>query len=1053
MRALAAAVWLALLGSAGSAAALVPDKALTQYPHRVFQTVDGLPQNSIMALAQTPDGYLWGGTWEGLVRFDGVRFTVFDKSNTPALPGRSIRDLEVTRDGTLWIAQDAGLTGMREGTFFSAPGPTNLLPRDVRDLLATRDGGLWCGTHGHGLRRLADGHWRSWTTAEGLAHDVVTGFAEDPSGTLWVSTRAGVQRQQGGTWSALVPFEGSHAVVRVLVFDHEGTLWAGTEDGTVYRLREGTFHPAPEASLPGSAVTRLLVDSKGGLWAGSMGNGLLRVAHGERSVLTASNGLMSDVVGDLMEDTEGNLWVGTEGAGLHRLKDAPFTPYGTSEGLANDMVSAIQETRDGSLWFATLGGGVTRWHGGRMTSWSTREGLAHDRVRTLAESRDGGLWFGTQRGINRWQEGKLTTLGSAQGLPDGPVRAVFEDARGTLWVGTRSGLARWDGERFEVLPPSAGLPGQDISMLVGSAAGGVWVGTSGGGLAHVLDGRVLPLAPEGAPMDSELQALHEDGTGTLWIGTDEGLFRWKRGHFARLSVARGLFDDRVFQILPDARGNLWMSGNKGIFRVALEELDAVAEGRRARVTSRVYGPEEGMRSAECNGSGTPAGWRSRDGRLWFPTIRGAVVYDPATDAVHPAPPPVLLEEVRVDGRAVPTSERGQVPPNEGQVEFHYTALALGSPQRLEFRYQLEGVDTGWVPAGQRRVAYYTHLPPGAYRFRVEALDPEAGGTARSAEVALELRPRFHQTHLFRVSVLLAGVLLLAGGVWLRLRQLRRSERELQARVEQRTAELAAVNADLKAHLQELQDTRERLVQSEKLAAIGTLAAGVGHEINNPLAFIISNLRFVLQELRELPAPTGDAARRLEANQALEEALQGADRVRRIVADLKTFSRSGPGNRKQVDVHRVLELSLTLAEGRIRPRARVVKDYGAPPAVLADETRLGQVFLNLLINAAQAIPEGHAHQHEIRLTTGVDSHGRALVAVSDTGAGIPPEVQPRIFEPFFTTKEVGEGTGLGLSICHGFVQELGGDILVRSTPGQGTTFEVLLPPAPGYDSRP
>jgi signal transduction histidine kinase len=210
---------------------------------------------------------------------------------------------------------------------------------------------------------------------------------------------------------------------------------------------------------------------------------------------------------------------------------------------------------------------------------------------------------------------------------------------------------------------------------------------------------------------------------------------------------------------------------------------------------------------------------------------------------------------------------------------------------------------------------------------------------------------------------------------------------------------------------------------------------------------------VLRELRESPAPAGDAERWQEAHQALEEALQGADRVRRIVADLKTFSRSGAGSRKRVDVHRVLDSSLTLAEGLVRQRARVVKDYGAPPAVLADETRLGQVFLNLLVNAAQAIPEGHASQHEIRLRTGVDSRGRALVSVSDTGAGIPPEVRPHIFEPFFTTKEVGEGTGLGLSICHGFVQELGGDILVRSTPGQGTTFEVLLPPAPEYNPLP
>jgi signal transduction histidine kinase/ligand-binding sensor domain-containing protein/CheY-like chemotaxis protein len=1041
------AVLVLVLGSAGSAMALEPDKALSQYPHRVWQTADGLPQNSILALEQTPDGYLWGGTWEGLVRFDGVRFTVFDKSNTPALPGRSIRDLEVTRDGTLWISLAEGLTGMRDGNFFSVHPPEGIGLRDLRDLVAARDGSLWIGTHGHGLRRLSEGQWRSWTTQEGLAHDVVTHITEAPTGVIWVSTRAGVQRWEGEAWGALVPFEGPHTVVHALAFDGEGTLWASTDDGELFRLREGLFRRAPEASLPGSAAPVLYVDRQGSLWVGGMGSGLLRVARGQRSLLEASQGLLSNSITAVLEDTEGNIWVGTEGGGLHRLKDAPFTPYGPPEGLASEMVAAILETRDGSLWFATLGGGITRWREGRMSSWSTRDGLAHDRVRTLAEGRDGSLWLGTQRGISRWHEGTFTSFDHAQGLPDGSVRAVFEDARGTLWVGTRSGLARWNGERFEILTPRDGLPGLSITLLHGSAAGGVWVGTNGGGLAHLLEGRILPVAPEDGPMSSEVQALHEDGTGTLWIGTDEGLFRWKEGHFTRFSVAQGLFDDRIFQILPDARGNLWMSCNKGIFRIAREELDAVAEGRLERVTSHVYGPEDGMRSEECNGSGSPAGWRSRDGRLWFPTIRGAVVYDPAREKTPPPPPPVLVEEVRVDGRAVPPSERGHVPAGEGQVEFHYTALGLHAPHLLRFRYQLEGVDTDWVQAGQRRVAYYTHLPPGPYRFRVEASDVDGGGTARGSEVTLYLRPRLHQTLLFRVSVALAVVLLLVGGVWLRLHQLRRSERELQARVGQRTAELASVNADLQARLQELQDTRERLVHSEKMAAIGTLAAGVGHEINNPLAYIISNLRFVAGEIRSAVAQDAQPERWQEAQQALDEALLGADRVRRIVADLRTFSRSTQERRERVDLHRVLDQSLNLAEGLVRHRARVVKDYGLSPAVLADETRLGQVFLNLIVNAAQALPEGRAPYNEIRLTTGRDARGLAFIAVSDNGVGIPPEVLPRIFEPFFTTKEVGEGTGLGLSICHSIIQELGGDIRVRSEPGRGTTFEVLLPPAP------
>jgi signal transduction histidine kinase len=613
---------------------------------------------------------------------------------------------------------------------------------------------------------------------------------------------------------------------------------------------------------------------------------------------------------------------------------------------------------------------------------------------------------------------------------------------------TPTGLSRWNGARFEPHPPPRGLAGASISLLRESAAGGLWVGTQSGGLAHLHQGQSRVLAPEQGPLKSEPLTLHEDGTGTLWIGTNDGLYRWKEGHFRRFTVADGLFDDRIFQILGDGRGNLWMSCNKGIFRVAQAELEAVAEGQLARATSRAYGVEDGMRSEECNALGSPAGWRDRSGRLWFPTIRGAVAYTPGHEERRTPPPAVLIEELQVDGRAVPPVEREAIPVGEGQVELHYTSPGLRAPNRLRFRYQLEGFDSQWVQAGARRVAYYTHLPPGHYTFRVEAEYTDGGGVAPSAELTFYLRPRFHQTLPFRLACAVALVLLVAFAVWLRLHRLRLQERVLRARVEERTAELATVNADLQSRVQELQTTRERLVHAEKMAAVGTLAAGVGHELNNPLAYVISNLHFVAAEVREAAGHSQERERWEEVTQAIDEALQGTERMRGIIQDLRTFSRMQPQLRQRVELHTVLDRVLTIASGELGRGAQVVKRYGTPPAVLGDEARLAQVFLNLLINAAQAIPAGHADQHQIRLTTRADERGYAVVEVSDTGKGIAPEVLPRIFEPFFTTKEVGVGTGLGLSICHSYIQAMNGELRVRSQPGQGTTFEVVLPPALG-----
>ncbi|MFL5344029.1 MAG: two-component regulator propeller domain-containing protein [Hyalangium sp.] len=1043
-----------LLAGAPRAWALAPDKSLVQFPHRVWQTTDGLPENAIEALAQTPDGYLWSGTWEGLVRFDGVRFTVFDFINTPALQGRTIRCLATDASGTLWIGTDEGLTRMSGGTFSAVSTPPGVTLRHLHALLPAKDGGLWIATNSHGLLRYFEGRFQVWDTDTGLAANRVGAIAEDGKGNLWIGTPAGLQRWDGTALQAGPPLEGTQHAVLSLAVDPGGMLWAGAEDGTVYQLHEGRMVPMPEASLPGAPIEALFVDRQNTLWVGSTGRGMLRLSHGRRFTLDASEGLVSNTVIAFLEDREDSLWIGASEGGLHRFKDAPFTTLGPPEGLPHDVLSALYEARDGSLWFAGLGTGVSRLHDGQVSTWTTHEGLIHDRVRSISQAPDGSLWFASQTGLSRWEDGKITTsLGFAQGLPSGPVRVVHFDSDGTLWAGTQDALVRWNGERFERFTRQQGLPGNSITLLKKRQAGGFWVGTAEGGLAYFVHGRPVTLSNEGHPMFSEIQAVYEQPNGTLWIGTDEGLYRWRNGAFVRLSRAEGLFNDRIFELLPDGHGNLWMSCNKGIFRVALEELEAVAEGRLPRVTSHAYGSEDGMRAEECNGVGTPAGLVSSDGRLWFPTIRGAVVYDPNKPWHHQAlpAPKVLFEELLVDTRRVPLSGESRIPVGEGQVELHYTAPSLRDPQALRFRFRLEGVDTDWVEAGARRVAYYTHLPPGQYRFRVQVEPPLGAAEPSEATLSFFLAPRLYQRWGFRVACGLLAMLAVAGVVWLRVHRVRRRERELQARVDERTAELATVNASLSARLQELQATRERLIHAEKMAAVGTLAAGVGHEINNPLAYIISNLHYATLEVHQ--AAERDAQGRWgEVGQALEDALQGADRVRRIVQDLRTFSRMQPERLQRVELRQVLELALSIADAEIRHRARVVKDFDEFLEVLGDETRLGQVFLNLLVNAAQAIPEGHADRHEIRVTLRQDERGHIRVAVSDTGSGIAPEVLPRIFEPFFTTKPVGVGTGLGLSICHSYVQNMGGEIHVRSELGRGTTFEVELPPAPAQPSK-
>ncbi|NVJ22090.1 response regulator, partial [Myxococcus sp. AM011] len=525
-----------------------------------------------------------------------------------------------------------------------------------------------------------------------------------------------------------------------------------------------------------------------------------------------------------------------------------------------------------------------------------------------------------------------------------------------------------------------------------------------------------------------------------------GLGRWKEGEWTRYSVSQhGLYDDAVFSIVPDGDGHLWMSSNKGVSRVSLRELEEVADGRRSRLAVMGFDQTDGMRTAECNGNTQPSGWRGRDGRLWFTTIQGAIVVDPVRVRASRQPPEVRIEEVRVQGQLVPVAGPVELRPDGSRLDIRFTAFTPGDAVRLPFRYRLVGHDDGWVRAEIRR-AMYTGLRPGRYRFEVQA-EGRDGGWTEPVSLDVLLEPSLWQRTDFWVLFVLGLGMLGVSVYLLRVGQLKARERWLEARVQERTRELARANEELESNVRTLRQTQAQLVQAGRMAAVGQLAAGVGHEINNPLAYIVSNLEHASEESDALAKELGEArnagTRLREVGQALREALHGANRVRRIVRDLKTFSRPDDEKQGPVELGAVLDSAVKIAMGELRPRAKVVRDYGDVTWVEGNEARLAQVFLNLLINAAQALPEGRAEENEVRLVTRGGPDGWVMAEVRDTGSGISPESLGRIFDPFYTTKPVGVGTGLGLSLCHAYVTAMGGTISVESELGKGSVFRVAL----------
>ncbi len=828
---LLAAALLAALLAAPRARALDPGRRTTQYVVDSFTQDDGLPQNTVNAIAQTPDGYLWLGTEEGLVRFDGVRFTVFDRKTTPELRNNFVMALHVDRTGSLWIGTfGGGLVRLRGGRFELFTRAQGLPSERIRSLGADRSGDLWIATGGGGLGRYVGGRLSTLSEKQGLASNRVWSAAADGRGRLFIGTfGGGLQVLEDGKLVARSLGSGPAALlVRPTLVDADGSLWAGTDGAGLFRVRDdGVTAFGPAEGLPSLSIRTLLRDRDGSLWVGTDGAGVHRFRDGRFEPFTTRQGLANDFVVSLFEDREGSLWIGTSGGGLVRLRDGKFANVSTRDGLGNDVVRAVLEDRDGSLWAGTTGGGVTRFSGGRATTLTTADGLASDQVFSLHEDPAGRVWIGTDgAGVNVLERGRLRRLTTADGLVNDRVRAIVSDGEGAVWLGTVSGLSRWKDGRFTTFTPENGLPGSSIRALLAGRDGSLWIGSDGGGLGRLKDGEFKTWRAAHGLSSPRVFSLHEDERGTLWVGTSGGgLNRLSDGKLAAITSAHGLHDDVVFQVLEDGKGFLWMSSNHGVFRVARDELDAFADGRLPRVTSEAFGKADGMGSAECN-AGSPAGIRTRDGRLLVATIKGITSIDPGRLPTNPLPPPVLVEELLVDGRTVPLGETVRIGPGTERIELRYTATSLAVPARVRFRHRLEGFDRSWVDAGTARSATYTNLRHGWYRFRVVAANDDGVWNETGAELSLSLAPFFYQTWWF--LSLAAGLVLGAAlaAHRLRIRRLKRRERELERVVDERAGEL-------KKRSEELQRAQEQI---EKLT---TTTSGV---LEDPAAWARSVAR-------------------------------------------------------------------------------------------------------------------------------------------------------------------------------------------------------------------
>jgi len=779
---------LALLLMAASVRGLDVTKAPNQFVRDVWQVTSGLPQNTIQTLAQGGDGYLWIGTEEGLARFDGVRIRAFDRATHPGMPSQNIWTLLPARDGRVLAGTYGGGLLVFDGHGFKAMGEKQGLPgSSVTDLAEARDGTVFVGTD-RGLARLRGGRLEPFGGPDlGTIKRLLVGR----QGELWVGTDAGLVRIAGGRSRTYSTRDGLPANgITALCQDASGRLWVGTPRGLV-QLQGERFHTPSGSEGPGAEfVSALATDRDGSLWIGT-DRGLGRLWQGRFEPLTDSEGATVRLVTSLLEDREGDLWVGTRGRGLVRLKQGDFTTYGTGQGLPAEIVDAVHGAEDGGLWLGGYGGHLSHLSpAGKVTVLPVHDALGATGVRALLRTRDGTLWAGSWLGLLRLRGGRFEEVG-ADGLTN--VRALLEDATGALWIGTDSGgLFRRQGQATRHWTTQNGLPSNQIRALHQDRQGRLWIGTYGGLCLFESDRCTTYATGQGLP-GNLVRALYEDVEGALWVGTyGNGLARIKDGRVAAWTSATGLPSDIAYGIVEDDRGNLWVSCNRGVYRVSKRDLEDFAAGRISRVSAVSYVEADGLASRECNG-GNPSAWKTSDGRLWFVTIRGAVVVDPARLRSDRPVPPALLEQLRVDGQEVALGAAIVLPPGKRALEFHYTGLSLADGGRLRFRYRLDGFDPEWVEAADRRIAYYTGLPSGRYRFEVATSFEGEPWSAKTATLALTLEPRLFETRLFYVLAGLGAVLL---GVFMQQNRVRRSrgrERELRKEVEAALARIKVLS--------------------------------------------------------------------------------------------------------------------------------------------------------------------------------------------------------------------------------------------------------------------
>ncbi|MFZ0826183.1 MAG: two-component regulator propeller domain-containing protein [Verrucomicrobiia bacterium] len=989
--------WFAVGGS------FVPVVAAPNYFIRSWQAEAGLPQNKVTAVVQTQDGYLWVGTYSGLARFDGVRFTTFDENNTPELRSSRITSLFEATDGTLWIGDEGGqVTQYKDGRFRAVPFDPAWTGGKIYSIASDESDDIWLMNISGQLARVRDG--LVLNPKAGPAGKLLN-MTRSTRGNIWVSRDGwGSVLEQGQIYSSAFNEIATNAYVLGIAASHDGGLWVAS-DWQIRKWKDGRWvenlGDTPWGSVP---LTQLLETRSGVLVAGTSDHGLYLVfpddlknpLHFDRA-----SGFPSDWVISLCEDREGNLWAGIGGGGLVLLRPNNIQTVSPPDQWQGRAVLTVCPGQEGALWIGTEGAGLYRFQNNAWTNFSysiPSQGIQNPYVWSLAEDERGRLWAGTWGGGLFVQNGDHFEMAPGMEKITPPMPALLHARNGDMWIGTTEGLLRNRNGQTTWFKENQGQPLQDVRTIAEDAQGALWFGMAGDGLA-CLDSQGIRRFRKADGLSSDfIECLHFDKGGTLWIGTfGGGLCRFKQGHFAVINREQGLPNSVIGDIEEDGRGFFWMSSHDGLIRASETDLNRCADGEINQVRCLSYGVNDGLPTIECSEGLQPAGCRTPDGRLWFPTSKGLVAVDPQHVKRNSLPPPVVIEAVWVDNRLVTGSTNALpliIPPGRHRVDFQYSGLSFVAPEKVRFKYRLTGLDAEWLDAGAKRTVNYNYIPPGNYTFRVIACNNDDVWNNQGANIAFRVLPYFWQTLWFRLLALALTIVASGAVVWTisRRRMRRKLERlEQQRAIEHERARIAHdIHDDLGVHL-----TR-----------ITMLSESASGESDNPVR-TAAGLNQIYDTARELTRSMDEIVWAVNPRHDTMESL--ASYLEKFAQDI-------------------------LATAGIRCRLDMPLQF--PEWRLTSEVR-HNLFLAFKEALHNVVKHSAASEVHIRIEPGTASFE---LAIEDNGRGFVPGTRdktsddPRRF-----------ASGNGLENMTRRLAEIGGRCDIRSTPGGGTKicFEIRL----------